>query len=183
MKKLMKWALPVMLLGAVFVTENCGYRLRSSVGTLPEGILSLGVPTFQNLTNEYKIEQRITGAVLNEFTQRTRVPVLSKNRGVDAVLLGDIRSVRSTPVTFGNLSFGTSFSVTVVISAKLIRLKDSTVVWQNNEFTFRERYTMNRDIQDFFSEENPALDRLAQSFAASLVSTILESQSFDNTKH
>ena len=150
---------------------------------MPEGIQSLGIPTFQNLTNQYKIEQRITDAVLREFKLRTRVPVLSKNSGVDAVLFGEIQGVSSSPITYGDSSFGSAFLITVKISAKLVRVKDSTVIWQNKALTFIDRYSINSDVQDFFSEENPALNRLAQSFAANLVSTILESQPLDSAKH
>jgi hypothetical protein len=55
-----------------------------------------------------------------------------------------------------------------------VRLKDSSVLWQNDDFLFRERYVLNSSVRDFFSEENPALERLARDFAASLASTILE---------
>ena len=116
------------------------------------------------------MEQWITGAVLKEFNARTRIQVHSTQSGADAVLLGEILSVQSTPVTYSSRSFGSAFMVTVQISAKMIRLKDSKVIWQNN------------DVKDFFFEENPALDRLAKAFAASLVSTIIESQSLDTQK-
>ena len=125
----------------------------------------------------------MTGAVLKEFNTRTRIPVHSRQSGVDAVLFGEIQSVQATPVTFGPRSFGSAFVVTVQISAKLIRLKDSEeVIWENKRFIFRERYTLNSDVRDFFSEENPALERLASAFAESLVSAIIESQSLDTPK-
>ncbi len=177
-----KYILAPLLLVLAMGNSGCGYRVRSSVGSLPESIQSLGIPTFQNLTSQYKLEQWITGAVLKEFNVRTRIPVISKQSGVDAVLLGEIHSVQSTPVTFGPRSFGSAFMVTVQISAKLIRLEDSKVLWQNRNFTFRERYALDSDVRDFFSEENPALERLARAFAESLVGTIIESQSLDPQK-
>ncbi|MBN2318033.1 MAG: hypothetical protein JXR49_03110 [Acidobacteria bacterium] len=171
-----------LLLIVTLGIAGCGYRVRSSVGSLPEGIESLGIPTFENRTSQFKLEQWITGAVLKEFNARTRIDIHSRQSGADAVLLGEILSVQSTPVTYGSRSFGSAFLVTVRISAKMIRTKDSLVIWQNRSFTFRERYTLNSDVRDFFSEENPALDRLANAFAASLVSTIIESQSLDSPK-
>ena len=161
---------------------GCGYRVRSSVRALPKDIESLGIPTFVNRTSQYKMEQWITGAVLKEFNARTRIQVHSNQSGADAVLLGEIMSVQSTPVTYSSRSFGSAFMVTVQISAKMIRRKDSKVIWQNKNFTFRERYALNSDVKDFFFEENPALERLAKAFAASLVSTIIESQSLDPPK-
>ena len=184
MKKALKrnYTITALLLILALGIAGCGYKVRSSVGSLPENIESLGIPTFQNLTSQYRLEQMITGAVLKEFNARTRIPISSRQSGVDAVLLGEILSVQSTPVTFSSRSFGSAFMVTVRMSVKMVRLKDSRVVWQDKGFTFRERYTLNSDVKDFFSEENPALDRLSDAFAESLVSTIIESKTLDPPK-
>jgi hypothetical protein len=169
----------LLLFGLTLMGSACGYRVRSSVGRLPSGVQSLGIPTFRNLTNQYRIEQLISGAVLREFSLRTRALVNSSNSGVDSVLLGEIRGVSSVPVTFGtqtigSQTFGSAYLVTVQISAKLIRMKDSAIIWQNDNFLYRERYVLNASVSDFFSEENPALERLARDFASSLASTILD---------
>ncbi len=165
-------------LALILACPACGYRVRSSVGTLPTEAQTLGIPTFKNLTTQYKIEQLISSAVLKEFSVRTRAAVDSRSSGVDMVLLGEIRRVSSDPVTFGtetvgSQTFGSAFLVTVQLSVKLMRLRDSKIVWQNDDFLFRERYVLNSSVRDFFSEENPALERLARSFASSLASSIL----------
>ena len=105
------------------------------------------------------------------------MPVIPKETGVDAVLIGEIHSVHSSPITFGDSSFGSGFMVTVQLSVKIVRTTDSKVIWQDKNILFQDRYAKNSDTRDFFSEDNPALDRLARSLAASLVSTIIESQS------
>lgn len=168
----------LIILSTFILCGACGYRVRGSVGKLPEGIQSLGIPTFRNLTGQYRIEQIISSAVLKEFSLRTRVPVNSSSAGVDSVLMGDIVHISSTPVTFGtqrvgSQTYGATFMISVTISAKLVRLKDSTVLWQNDSFLFREPYVLTANVQDFFSEENPALQRLAQHFASSLASIVL----------
>ncbi len=167
------------LLGIIVLGGGCGYRVRSSMGKLPQGIQSLGIPTFRNLTSQYKIEQRITSAVLKEFILRTKIPVNSSSSGVDSVLVGEILHVSSTPVTFGtqtvgSQTFGSTFMITVEISVKWMRSSDSSVIWKNDRFIFREQYVLNANVKDFFAEENPALDRLARNFAASLAGTILD---------
>jgi hypothetical protein len=168
----------IALIG-MLLCGGCGYRVRSSAGTLPSGMQSLGIPTFINRTGQYKIEQIISAAVLKEFSLRTKAKINSSGSGVDSVLLGEIRGLSAVPVTFGNQTsgsqtFGSAFLVTVQISAKLTRLQDSAVLWQNDNFLFRERYTMNSSVQDFFSEENPALERLSRNFAESLAGAILD---------
>lgn len=168
----------VLFLGILLPYSACGYRLRSSVNKLPYEMRSLGVPTFKNLSSIPGIEQLITRALLKEFSLRTRSHVDSSNSGVDAVILGEVRGVTSTPVTFGtqknsSQTLGTAFLVTVQVSAKLVRIHDSAVLWQNDDFVFRERYVLNANVKDFFSEENPAFERMASSFAASFASSVL----------
>jgi hypothetical protein len=161
----------------IFLGASCGYRVQSSVKSLPAGLQSLGIPTFKNNTNQYKIEQQITAALLKEFSRRTRTPVNSKSTGVDAVLVGEIMGISSNPGAFGtqeNTTVGSAFLISVQIGVKLIRLKDSAVLYENGNFIFRERYTINSSLNDFFSEENPALQRLASDFASSLAGTVLE---------
>jgi hypothetical protein len=160
----------------LIISTGCGYRIHSSVDALPTGIRSLGIPTFRNLTTQFKVEQLISSAVLKEFSTRTRARINSSNSSVDAVLLGEILDVSSSPVTFGDQTFGSAFMVTVRMSAKLVRTKDSSIIWQKQDFMYRERYVLNSVARDFFSEENPALGRLASDFAASLVSAILENR-------
>lgn len=169
--------LPALLAAAL--CPGCGYRIRSAVGELPAEARSIGIPTFRNVTSQFKIEQLLSRAVLAEFSARTRAPVNSSSSGVDLVLLGEILSVNSVPVTFnteagGAQTFGSAFLTTVRVSAKLLRAQDGSIVWQNDNFTYIERYVLNSSVGEFFSEENPALERLARSFAASLASSILE---------
>jgi hypothetical protein len=170
-----------VLLGITLLCSACGYRVRGAAAELPAGIQSIGIPTFANNASQYKIEQLITAAVLDEFRIRTRAPVNSNRSGVDSVLLGEIRDVDSDPVAYGtqkigNRTFGSAYVVTVRASVKWVRSSDSAVLWQNENFIIRERYVLNSNIQDFFSEENPALDRLAKDLARRLASSILDQQ-------
>lgn len=163
-------AIAVLLL----LISSCGYRVTPSIKTLPAGIKSLGIPTFKNLTQQFRLEQMMTSAILKEFAARTRASVNSKSSGVDAVLVGEIHSISSSPIAFGTEdSFGTTFLVTVQVGAKLVRLKDSSIIWENSNYLFRERYVLNSEVSNFFSEENPALERLTREFAGALTSTIL----------
>jgi len=170
----MRWILlRALSIGFLVFPAACGYRLVSSVQTLPGGVRSLGIPTFINTTRQYKLEQGITEAVLQEFFLRTRVPVNSSASGVDAVFEGVIRDMRSSPVSFGKDGFASEFLVTVQISARLVRINDGAILWQNPDFIYQSRYVMNSSVTEFFSEGNAALNRLARDFAASLASTVL----------
>lgn len=162
-----------LLFGLIITLPGCGYKVQSSTRDLPAGIRSLGIPTFTNLTSQYRIEQRVTSAVLKEFTERTRIPVNSKNTGVDAVLSGEIRLISSSPVTYAADAYGSAFVVTVQAAVKLVRTSDSAVLWENPGFLFTERYVLTSTVTNYFPEEGPALDRLSRDFASSLASTVL----------
>jgi hypothetical protein len=168
----------VVILAALLVS-GCGYRVRSAVGRLPGDAESIGIPTFQNLTGEPKIEQVLTRALLREFASRTRGRVNSSDSDADLVLLGEVKDVNAVPVTFGtqNLgeqTFSSAFQVTVRIGAKLVRRRDSAVVWENGDYVFRERYPLNSDVRDFFAEDSPAFERLARNFAAALAGVVFD---------
>jgi hypothetical protein len=172
---LIKWLCGLMFI-ALFL-PGCGYRVRSAVGRLPGGAESIGIPTFRNLTGEPEIEQILTRALLREFSARTRGRVDSSNVGADLVLLGEVKDVSAVPVTFGaqnsgELTSSSTFQVTVRIGVKLVRQRDSAVVWENENFVFRERSLLNSDVRNFFAEENPAFERLARNFAATLAGTV-----------
>jgi hypothetical protein len=170
-----RWLLPtLLLLTSLVIYPACGYRLTRTKNL--RGIQSLGIPTFKNSTQRYRIEQMITSAVLEEFSARTNIPVNSKSSGVDAVLQGEIRSMSASPVTFGGDTFATAFIVTVQLSVRLVRAADGSVLWEDDSFLFRERYNLNTRTTDFFSEQTPALERLSTEFAASLAGTILNRQ-------
>ena len=167
----------LVLIFALLILSGCGYRVRSAVGQLPDGAESIGIPTFRNLTNEPEIEQILTRAILREFSARTRGRVNSSGTNADLVLLGEVKDVTAVPVTFGlqdsgERTFSSAFQVTVRIGAKLVRQRDSAVVWENEDFIFRERYLLNLDVRDFFTGDNPAFERLARNFASELAGVV-----------
>ena len=166
-----------VLMSAALLFSGCGYRVRSAVGRLPGGAESIGIPTFRNLTGEPEIEQILTRALLREFSARTRGRVDSSDSSADLVLLGEVKEVNVVPVTFGaqnsgELTFSSAFQVTVRVGVRLVRRRDSAVIRENENFVFRERYTLDSDVRNFFAGDNPAFERLARNFAASLAGVV-----------
>lgn len=167
----------IVVIIAALLFPGCGYRVRSAVGRLPGGAESIGIPTFKNLTGEPEIEQTLTRALLREFSARTHGRVNSSESDADLVLFGEVKEVRAVPVTFGaqnsgELTFSSAFQITVHIGARLVRRSDSSVVWENDNFVFRERYLLDSDVRNFFAGDNPAFERLARDFAAGLAGVV-----------
>jgi hypothetical protein len=47
-------------------------------------------------------------------------------------------------------------------------------VYQNDDMVFRDEYQISSDVQSFFEEQAPAVERMSRDFASRLVSNVLE---------
>jgi hypothetical protein len=170
-RRLMLTGIAVLL----FATLGCGYHTAGKAVRLPTDLHAVYVPTFVNATSTYHIEQTITADVIRELRSRTNYRVVTTDDGdVDATLTGTVTSTVISPLTYdpatGRISSG---MVTVTLKASLVARKGK-VLWENPNYLYREQYQVSRDAPSFFEEEEPALGRIANSFAQSLVSDILE---------
>jgi hypothetical protein len=155
------------------LTAGCGYRLAGKAAAIPANIDSVAIPIFDNKTTKYRLEQRLTSAVVDEFVARTRYRIVPDPSQAKAVLTGEVIEFNSTPVIFAG-GAGATFLVTVRMR---VLMKDTTtnkLLFENGNFFFREEFEISRGSKEFFPEEGPAMDRLAREFSRTLVSSILE---------
>jgi hypothetical protein len=68
----------------------------------------------------------------------------------------------------------TTMLVTVHTKVELIDNQSQKTVYQNNDMVFRDEYQISSDVQSFFEEQDPALERMSRDFAAQLVSNVTE---------
>ena len=153
--------------------SSCGYRVAER-NRLDLGISSVAVQPFENATTTYRVEQKLAEAMVRKFVEKTSWAVQSGNSDADAVLSGVISRLSASPVTFGQGSFGTTFLVTLAVQIEFRENSTGRVLFKNDRYVFREQYQLNIDVERFFTEQNPALDRIAEDFAASVVTSILE---------
>jgi Lipopolysaccharide-assembly len=172
----------VFLAMAMFLS-GCGYQVSGRASRLPPGIKTIAVLGFENRTNRYRIEQRMTQAVVREFLSRTRYRIVSTEDSADAVLHGEILSLESAPVVFDttanpNTNIATARATTMLVSVHIkVWLEDcnsKSVLYHNDDFLFREPYEVSTDVPSFFDEQGPALDRMVRDFASHLVAGIVE---------
>jgi outer membrane lipopolysaccharide assembly protein LptE/RlpB len=154
---------------------GCGYHTAGHAVTIPENVRTIAIPAFVNQTQTFKIEQMLTAAVVREFVTRTHYHVVNQmSDDADAALHGTVVSTYTTPLTYDSQT-GRAASVLVVISLNVSLLdKQGKVLYQNPSYLFREQYEVSRDLNSFFEEDSPALQRLSRDFAQTLVSNILE---------
>lgn len=159
---------------SVMLTASCGYSTANKSSRLPANLHTIAVPAFINQTPTYRIEAVLTNAVVREFNTRTKFRVINDATDADATLRGTVLSVQTSPLTYDSAS-GRASSALVTVTMKVV-LTDSQnrVLFENQNYLYREQYQISPEITSFFQEESPALDRLSRDFARQLVSSVLE---------
>lgn len=164
-----------LILLFTFTLAGCGYHVAGRAGNLPSEWKTIAIPIFKNDTTSYRIEQRFTEAVIREFITRTKYRVVQDERSADAVLHGEVFSVETSPVIFNSTTGEvTTMVVTVHTKVRLVDNKTMKPVYQSDDMVFRDEYQISSDVQSFFQEESPALERMSRDFASKLVSNVTE---------
>lgn len=164
---------------SLVLMPGCGYSLAGRGSFLPAYIKVIGVPTFTNATSVYDVERRVSERVRTELIGRGRYTVKPEATGVDAVLSGEILSITLVPAAFTDQRQASRYVLTLTAKFEFRDAKADKVLWSNPAMQFREEYdvtnaTTAADPSAFFGQDANALDRLAQEFARSIVSAILE---------
>jgi outer membrane lipopolysaccharide assembly protein LptE/RlpB len=162
-------------LTAALILADCGYHVAGRAANLPSDWKTIAVPAFKNDTTRYRIEQRFTAAVIRQFLERTKYHIVQDPKAADAVLHGEVLSIETDPVLF-NATTGevTTMLVAVHTKVELVDNQSQKTVYQNNDMVFRDEYQISSDVQSFFEEQDPALERMSRDFASQLVSNVTE---------
>jgi hypothetical protein len=157
------------------IVDVCGYKPAGKGKSLPADIKTIAVPVFQNSSLKYRVEQRFTGAVIDEILKRARaLQVVTTQENADAVLNGDIRGFRASGSILDDRGRTRVWDVRIVVSVVVRDLRSHKILFQNPRMVFEGQYELSDDPQSFFNEENSAVDRIAKDFAQTIVTTIME---------
>jgi hypothetical protein len=163
----------IILVAAAF--GGCGYHVAGKSDALPKSIHVVAVPALENETASYRIEQRLTAATVHEFLAKTPYRVVSNPANGDALLRGKVLSLEAVPLLFDTTTGrATTMLVTVKCEVTFEERDTGKVLFHSDNFLFRNEYEISTDVKSFFEEQDPALDRLAQDFAARLVAAVTE---------
>jgi len=162
-------------LAALLAAAGCGYHTLGAATHLPPDLKTLSVPVFATRTQAYHTETVMTQAVIREFATRTRFRVtLSESPDADAVLHGTILKEAVAPLTYNaTTQQSSSFLITIQASVTLSG-RDGKILYQNNNYVFREQYQSTTDLATFIQENPAAVERLSRAFARQLVADVLE---------
>ncbi len=165
----------VPVAAALLCLSACGYHALGAATHLPPDLKTLSVPVFATRTEAYHTETVMTNAVIREFAARTRFRITPvESADADAVLHGTIFKESVAPLTYNaTTQQSSSFLITIQASVTLTG-KDGRILYQNNNYVFREQYQSTTDLTTFIQENPAAIDRLSRAFARQLVADVLE---------
>jgi hypothetical protein len=158
---------------------GCGYSLAGRGSSLPTYIKTIGVPLFGNATSVFDVEQTLTQRIRLELIGRGRYEVVPSDTGTDAVLKGDITGISIRPTAFNDQQQASRYEITVVVKVEFRDLTTNKILYENAAQTFVEEYevttgTAASDAAAFLGQNSNALARIADDFAKTVVSSILE---------
>jgi outer membrane lipopolysaccharide assembly protein LptE/RlpB len=164
-----------LLLIAALGLSGCGYHTAGHFNQLPRNLQTIAIPAFVNQSASYRIEQRLTAAVIREFTTRTRYHIENEpGPDADATLKGWVISTSESPSTYDSQT-GRAASVLITVNMKVSLIdRHGKSLYENPSYIFREEYQVSQELTSFFEEDSPAFDRLSRNFARTLVSNVLE---------
>jgi Lipopolysaccharide-assembly len=197
--RLAKEVLGLLALTAV-VPGGCGYHVAGRINALPKTIHVIAVPTMENKSTTFKIEQKLTAATIHEFLAKTNFKIVSDPNGGDAVLTGKVLSVEVLPLLFEQqpeqpqtpgapppptIAQATAMIVTMKCEVTLTERDNDKVLYHTDNFVFRNEYQLATEgtsptgasrsaVESFFQESDPAFDRMAKDFATTLVAAVTE---------
>ena len=180
-QRMLRLVAQIILIAALAVgLTGCGYHTAGHFSTMPKSVHVIAVPAMENKTSTYRVEQKLTAATIHELLVKTNYHVVSDTNGGDAVLTGKVLRMEVVPLLFqtptsgSNIAQATAMLVTMTCEVTLTDRATDKVLYHNANFLFRNEYQLSTDPRSFFQEGDPALDRMAQDFAARLVAAVTE---------
>jgi outer membrane lipopolysaccharide assembly protein LptE/RlpB len=159
---------------ALFLT-GCGYALVGTGNSLDPKIRTIEVPAFVNKTTRVELEQRVTQAVADEFVSRGRLKLVTNPTDADAILKGSIDSFGINPIAFNPQGRATQYQLSITANIELVdHRNDDKVIWKNDQYRFTENYQVDITSGDSFDQESRAIREIAERFAESLVTNLIE---------
>ncbi len=143
---------------------------------LPNGAKRIAVPAFKYEAKgvRYRIESRFTESVAREIIRRGNgLRVQGTTDGADAVIEGTIRDFSFSGVLLDRDGRARVYEVQVVAAVTVRDLKSDKILYDNQNFVFRDSFEFSSDPRSFFNEEDPAVERMARAFGESVVSAIV----------
>jgi lipopolysaccharide assembly LptE-like protein len=168
-------AVAIALLAGALAGAGCGYHVAGKADLLPKTVKTIAIPAFGNTTSRPQLARLLSEDIAREFLSRTHYGIVADPNQADAVLTGGVTNMAAVPTTFDPVT-GRATGIQAVVTLQLTLRNRATnaVLWQRLGADFRQQYEISIDPTKYFDESGPAMIRLSQDVARSVVTAILE---------
>jgi len=117
---------PAALVAAGLFLASCAYT--TSPALLPSHLKSVAVPTFENTTTEYTLDQEITQAVVQRFVRDNHLKVVDE-KSANCVVRAKITQYKNSVFGFTNASEAQEYRVTISVQVVFKDLVKNRELW------------------------------------------------------
>ena len=171
----MKTPVCILTLSLLGLTVSaCGYGLLGRSSNLPADIKRIYVAPLENQTQRSQVDLLLTRGIIDELVTRRRFEVVSGREKSDAVLSGVLTAFTVRPVTFDSEGRATEYLIQIRADMSFKRRDTEEVIWERDQYLFRENYELELEEADFFDPEDATITLVAVKFAQTLIIDLLE---------
>ena len=165
-----------MLCAYAAASSGCGYALAGRGSFLPASIRTVGIPTLENRSTFFQVEDILTEKIRSEFIGRGKYQTPPDASAADAVLQGEIVAITSQVAGTTAQQLASRYLVTVVLKVTLTDVRTREVLWSNDSLTIRDEYDLVGGIDGatFVDQQRGMVERIATDVARAVVTAIAE---------
>jgi len=154
------------------LASACGYRF-SGQGGFPRGVEHIFIEVFDNLTSNTGIEREVTNQVVFEFTRQREKSLASSKETADAVLNGEIKTIRTRTISRVGTEVANQREVVMTVNLKLVKKDGGEVIWVAKDITDRQAYDVDENSKLATDQnENLAITRLSERMSERIFSRL-----------
>ncbi|HKJ05070.1 MAG TPA: LPS assembly lipoprotein LptE [Geopsychrobacteraceae bacterium] len=146
----------------------CGYQVPGNGSAIPDGIKALYLPLFLNQSAEPRLENSVTDAVAEAFSQIHSLRLVSDKGEADTFAEGVILSYGTSALSYDSQDNIREYLAWMAIELKLRRASDGKLLWQNR-VEWHEPYLTNADKSIQNDLENAATREIERRIADELL--------------
>ncbi len=156
------WIAPISLM--TLTLAGCGYSLTPRMAS---HIKTVAVPTFKNETLEYGLEEEVTQAVVDKFTEDNNLQVVSEDRA-DSVVFGVVKAYKRRVAGFTAEEIANEYEVAIVIDIVVRDRVKSKDLWSEEGMARTTNYFVDQ-VQSEREGRQPAVRQIAEDIVSRTV--------------
>jgi len=147
---------------------GCGYQFGGQGIELPGKISRLKIDLFANQTSEPYLESYITASTTLRLMRQHDVQLVETTEDAEAVLSGEVLQYQLSAAAYDAVDDIQSYRITMKIQARMTRLEDGKILWQDALIRYEDFVSNGSSITDQEDLETAAQKSLSIRLAEDL---------------